>query len=425
MHVAIIGNGVAGVAAAFEIRKRQPEWRITMISGESRYHYSRPALMYIFMGHMRYQDTKPFEDRVWEEKRIDLLRAWVTGIDVATKTLTLHGEPEISYDRLVIATGSKPNRFGWAGQDLDGVQGLWGLPDLKLLHENAARAERAVIVGGGLIGIELGEMLHSRGIHVTFLVREPSYWNNVLPPEESALVNEEIRRHGVELLLDSELDRIEDDGKGRVGAIVTKDGRRIECELVGLTAGVSPNVDLARSTEIPVGRGVLVNEQLATQVPDVWACGDCAEIVTPEGERNIIEQVWYTGQMQGEIVGANIAGEDLTHRQPTWWNSAKFFDLEYQTYGRVHRRIEGERNLVWTHPTEAKCIRVVDLPGEGVIGVQTMGIRFRHRTCEQWIEEKRSAEWVLEHLSDANFDPEFFARHEREAAATMKEQMIR
>ena len=112
----------------------------------------------------------------------------------------------------------------------------------------------AVIVGGGLIGIELAEMLHSRNIHVTFLVREASYWNNILPAEESAMINRVIREQGIDLRLETELAEIVDDGAGRVGAVTTKTGDRLDCQLVGLTAGVGPNLDLVKTTDIPVGR---------------------------------------------------------------------------------------------------------------------------------------------------------------------------
>ena len=162
MHIAIIGNGATGVAAAKRIRQLQPDWKITLISGESDYHYSRPALMYIFMGHMSFKDTKPYQDHFWKINNIDLLRAWVTEIDHKNKELTLHQKGQLTYDKLLIATGSKSNKFGWPGQDLKGVQGLWDLMDLRSLYENVKNAKRAVIVGGGLIGIELAEMIHSR-----------------------------------------------------------------------------------------------------------------------------------------------------------------------------------------------------------------------------------------------------------------------
>ncbi len=96
MHVAIIGNGITGVTAALRVREKRPDWRITMISGESKHHYSRPALMYVFMGHMRYEDIKPYEDSFWEEKRFNLVRAWVTEIDTNKNTLRVHDAPPIT-----------------------------------------------------------------------------------------------------------------------------------------------------------------------------------------------------------------------------------------------------------------------------------------------------------------------------------------
>ena len=174
MNVVIVGNGITGVSAGIRIRQLQPDWKITLVSGESKYHYSRPALMYIFMGHMSYEDTKPYEDNFWEKNEIRLIRDWVTNIDIKNNRLELHRSKLMNYDKLLLATGSKSNKFGWPGQDLDGVQGLYDLMDLRELYENVQDVKDAVIVGGGLIGIELAEMLHSRNIHVTFLVRENS-----------------------------------------------------------------------------------------------------------------------------------------------------------------------------------------------------------------------------------------------------------
>jgi len=420
LHVAILGNGVAGVSAALRLRAKRPDWRITLVSGESTHHYSRPALMYVFMGHMRYQDTKPFEDSFWGEQRLELLRGWVTRIDVERKRLELHGQPPLAWDKLLIATGSKPNRFGWPGQDLAGVQGLWGLQDLKTLHEGCALARAAVIVGGGLIGVELAEMLHSRGLHVTFLVRERSYWSSILPPEESRMVNREIARHGVELRLGTQLKEIQDDGRGRVGAVLTDQGERLACQLVGLTTGVSPNLDVLKDTPIRCGRGVLVDRSLRTSVSDVFAAGDCAEIETG-GAKNLLQQVWYTGKMQGELAADVIAGEACVYEPGIWFNSAKFFDLEYQTYGRVNLEVPGEASLYWEHSGGRQSVRIVHVGGK-VIGFNLMGLRWRHEVCERWVREERELGHVLARLGEANFDPELFRRHEPEMAAAFARQ---
>lgn len=421
MHVVIVGNGIAGVTAALRVRAEQPEWRVSIISGESRYHYSRPALMYVYMGQMRYQDAKPFEDSMWQERRIDLIRDWAVAVDTDRRLVRLHRGSPVAYDRLLIATGSKSNRFGWKGQDLAGVQGLYDLMDMELLGRNTNRCRNAVIVGGGLIGIELAEMLHAQGIPVTFLVREESYWDNVLPKEESGMINRLIREHGFDLKLSTQLQEIVDDGHGRVGAVVTDTGERILCQLVGLTAGVSPNIDLARGTSIGTGRGILVDASFRTSAEHVFAAGDCAEIQPGGDARNLIQQVWYTGRAQGEVAGRVIAGETCTYDPGIWFNSAKFLDLEYQVYGRVNMRLPGEKNLYWEHPGNRHAVRIVYVNGV-VVGMNFMGIRYRHEVCERWIREQRSVAHVLTDLSAGNFDPEFFDRHEDEIVGALADQ---
>ena len=423
MHVVIIGNGITGATAALELRRLDADCRITMISGESRYHYSRPALMYIFMGHMSYQDTKPHQDHTWADNRIDLVRAWITAIDTDARQLTLHGGGDLAYDKLLIATGAKSNKFGWPGQDLRGVQGLYDLQDLKRLHDSVQNTRHAVIVGGGLIGIELAEMLHSCGVPVTFLVREASYWDNVLPAEESAMVGRIIREAGFGLRLKTGLKEIVGDSHGRACAVVTDADERLECQLVGLTAGVSPNIDLLEDTTIETGRGVLVDWSLRTNVPDVLAAGDCAEIVTDGDSRNLVQQVWYTGKRQARVAARVLAGMEAVYDPGVWYNSAKFLDLEYHTYGQVNLDVPDEQNLYWEHPDGLRSIRIVHLQ-DRVIGFNTMGVRFRHRVCEAWIAERRPLEYVLDHLEEANFDPEFHRRFEAHVANQFKESLV-
>lgn len=219
------------------------------------------------------------------------MRDWVVGGDLEARWLALHRAGELRFDRLLLATGSQPNRFGWPGQELDGVQGLYGLPDLRRLHDTVQCTHHAALVGGGLIGVELAERLLSHGVRVTRLVREESYRCNVLPREESALVNDEARAHGVELRPGPELGWIEADGRGRVAAVHTARGERIECQLVDLTARVSPNLDLARELGLACERGVLVDRSLRSRVPDFLAAGDCAEAVLGGAEPNLLQQV--------------------------------------------------------------------------------------------------------------------------------------
>ena len=418
-HIVIIGNGIAGVTAARHIRKLSDK-KITIVSVESKYFFSRTALMYVYMGHMKFEHTQPYENHFWKKNRIELVDGYVTMVNTHEKIIQIDGAPDLNYDKLVIATGSKPNKFGWPGQDLDGVQGLYSKQDLELLEENAPNnkvCKRAVIVGGGLIGIELAEMLRTRNIPVTFLVREDSFWNGVLPKGESEMINEHIREHHIDLRLGASLKEINSDEHGKVKSVtIAETGEQIECNLVGLTAGVTPNIDFLKDSGIELGRGVKVNRFLETNVKDVFAIGDCAEQHEAIGNRRPIEAVWYTGRMMGETLAQTICGNRMEYKPGHWFNSAKFLDIEYQTYGWVFsekRKKETEAHFHWRHPKEKICITLAfDKDSETLLGINTFGIRLRHEVFDRWLNEKRNVDYVLEHLLDANFDPEFYKNFE-------------
>ncbi|MEM9552721.1 MAG: FAD-dependent oxidoreductase [Acidobacteriota bacterium] len=412
--IVILGNGIAGITAARHLRKRCDD-PILVISGESDHFFSRTALMYIYMGHMKYEHTKPYEDWFWDKNRIEVRRLWIASLDLGARCLVAASGERIPYDVLVLATGSKSNRFGWPGQDLRGVQGLYNLQDLETMEEHTAGVDRAVVVGGGLIGIEMAEMLRTRGIDVTLLVREPHWMSHAYPLEESQMIEREIRRHGVDLRLSSELERIEGDAVGRAETVITKDGAEIPARFVGLTVGVSPNIDFLRGSGLELDRGILVDEYLRTSAPDVYAVGDCAQVREPKPGRRPVEPLWYTGRIMGHTAGLTIAGEETKYDPGAWFNSAKFFDLEWQVYGSVPATPgDGESTIVWVSDDERYGLRL-NYRDEtlAVVGFQTMGIRYRQEACERWIAEERPMPWVLANLRAANFDPETYATHEQ------------
>jgi NADPH-dependent 2,4-dienoyl-CoA reductase/sulfur reductase-like enzyme len=366
--------------------------------------------MYVYMGHLRFQDTQPYEAHFWKKNRIELVQAWVDAIDVNARKLQLRDGRSRTYDKLIIATGSVTNIFGWPGQDLGRVQGLYHRQDLESMEAATPHLKNVVVVGGGLIGIEMAEMFHSRHIPVTMLVREKSYWNGVLPAEESEMINRHIREHGIDLRLSMELREIADDGTGNAGAVVTNTGEHIACQFVGITAGVRPNVDMLRDSGIEIGRGVLVNNHLQTNQPDVYAIGDCAELRTPQPGRRAIEAVWYVGRMMGETVAQNICRTPVEYDPGIWFNSAKFFDIEYQVYGDVPTEYEHAGKTSWYRESGCgrKSVRIVyDQATERVLGFNLMGTRFRQEVCHHWIGSGASLETVLRDLQQATFDPEF------------------
>jgi NAD(P)H-nitrite reductase large subunit len=422
-QVVIIGNGIAGITAARNIRKRS-NFKITVISSESPYFFSRTALMYIYMGHMKFDHTKPYEDNFWSKNNIDLVYDHVEQIETDLRVLRMRSKKSVQYDILVIAVGSKPAFFNWPGQELAGVQGLYSLQDLHRMEEDTKGVKHAVIVGGGLIGIEMAEMLRSRNIEVTMLVREKEFWSNVLPLQEAKMISRHIRSHHIGLKLETELKEIQSDGSGKVKSVVTSDNEVIDCEFVGITTGVFPNVEFLKSSAIEVNKGVLVDEFLQTNIPDVYAIGDCVERKYDLPGRRKIEQVWYTGRMMGEVLAQTICGEKTKYEPGPWFNSAKFFEIEYQTYGTIGNQVkENEQDFYWEHPSGVKCVHLVwDKNSDEFVGINSFGIRLRHEVFDRWLRQRKSIQFVVENLHEANFDPEFFSRHEKEIVNEMAAQ---
>lgn len=422
--IVIIGNGIAGITAAREIRKRSDD-KITVISAETDHFFSRTALMYVFMGHMEYHHIKPYEDWFWQKNRIDLVRAQVERVDFTAKALHLEGAV-VAYDVLILAVGSKPNFFGWPGQNLRGVQGLYGMPDLERMQADTVGVRQAVVVGGGLIGIELAEMLLSKGIQTTMLVREESYWNNVLPPEESAMIGNHIGEHHVDLQLNTELAEMVDDSNGRVGAIKTKTGETIPAQFVGVAVGVSPNISFLKNTPLETDRGILVNEHLETNLPGVYAIGDCVQHRNPPKDRKPLEQIWYTGRIMGETLAQTLTNSQTAYQPGVFFNSAKFFDIEYQTYGLAPADLNNHphlRTFCWQNKAKKLLMRFYFHAETGAIaGMNTFGIRQRQVVWSRWIGEERPIAEVMANLAEANFDPEFFRRYEPEIVAAFAEQ---
>jgi NADPH-dependent 2,4-dienoyl-CoA reductase/sulfur reductase-like enzyme len=407
MRYVIVGNGVAGITAAFTIRSRERNASITVISGESDYFFSRTALMYAFMDRLMLRDLEPHERKVYDRQRIERVRGWVTGIDAPGHSVTLRDGRSIAYDRLLLATGSLPNRPAWTGADQvrAGLVHFVTLEDLEQCERLTRRGEKAVVVGGGLIGVELVECLVHHGMEVAFLVREPWYWPAALGQPEGQMIAEHMRRHGVEVIADELVARVETDAAGRAVAVHTESGRRYDCGLLGVTIGVHPAVEWLSAIANPpqVRRGIIVDTAFRSSLNDVWACGDCAEVVSDD-RPPFVEQIWYSAKRQGDLAARSMLGDRVEYEPPIFYNSAKFFDIEYTTVGVFG--IAGSHEFYARVPGREASIRIAESAGY-VIGFNMLGSRWDHTYFERWIAERRSLDYVVQHLAEAQFDVEF------------------
>ncbi|QDG49613.1 NAD(P)/FAD-dependent oxidoreductase [Persicimonas caeni] len=412
MHFVIIGNGVAGIEAAFAIRDRlgPGEAKITVISDETDYFFSRTALMYAYMDKLDRRDLEPYERKVYAQKQIELVRGRVVDLDAAEASLRLQDGSTVAYDRLLLAVGAKPRMVPFAGLDEveEGLVHFVSMQDLDECERLTWSTERAVVVGGGLIGVELVESLTHHGVEVTFLVREPWFWPAALGKEEAEIVAEHIREHGVDLRMEEEMSEIQVDDAGRVSGVRTNLGDEIPCQMLGVAIGVQANVEWLQGVSTPpaINRGVMVDRSFRTTLPNVWAAGDCVEVDV--GRRpGLVETIWYSAKRHGKLAGLSMAGERVEYHPPLFYNSTKFFELEFTTVGDCVDVADGATTLFRKMPGKPISQRIVANERGEVIGFNMLGSRFDHRVLEQWIHDRRDLAWVQRHLQEAQFDVEF------------------
>ena len=276
-----------------------------------------------------------------------------------------------AYGQLLLATGSEPRKAPWPGKEAKGVQGLYHKQDLEQLEALTPNIATAVVIGGGLIGVELAEMLHSRGKRVIFLIREQRFWDQVLSKEEAQCVTEYLIQHGIEVHCDTTVAAFESSAKGELSAVKTTGDLRFEAQFAGVTIGVTPQIEIFKNSGLNVNKGILVDAYLKTNLKDVYAAGDCAELQQPPQGRNSIEPVWYSGRSMGAAVGSTLAGKPIKYDPGTWFNSAKFFDIEYQTYGSIANKSDATTtHWFWKHPTKNCSFRIAyDSKSSSILGL--------------------------------------------------------
>ncbi|MFU8804205.1 MAG: NAD(P)/FAD-dependent oxidoreductase [Bradymonadaceae bacterium] len=412
MHYIIIGNGVAGTEAALAIRRRHSpkEARITLISDETDYFFSRTALMYAYMEKLDRREMEPYERKVYDRQKIARIRDRVVDLNADAQTITLSSDQVLSYDRLLLAVGTRARKLPHSGLDAikEGVVNFVSMQDLDACERLTWSTEQAVVIGGGLIGIELAECFHHHRIKTTFLVREPYFWPMALGPEEGRMVSEHIRAHGIDLRLEDELESVEADETGRVKELITRSGKTIPCQMLGIAIGVQPSVGWLEDVTTPptLGRGIRVDESFRTSLPGVFAAGDCAEIDRDRESKPLLETIWYSAKRQGELAGLSMIGDEVDYEPPIFFNSSKFFDVEFTTVGDVTDVPAGTRTLYRKMPGKNISQRIVH-DGDRVLGFNMLGSRWDHTLLQRWVAQRRPIDYVLEHLREAQFDVEF------------------
>jgi nitrite reductase (NADH) large subunit len=336
MKYVIIGAGVAGFAAIEAIRSKDKTGEIVMVSDDPHGYYSRPGLAYYLTGELDDKALFPFTQDDYKKLHFKYYKNRVTRILRNEHALELDGRSRLPYHKLLIAVGARALPLNIPGANLNGVVKLDQLSDAKNILKISRRGKTAVVIGGGITAIELTEGLLTRGMKVHYLMRGERYWSNVLDQHESLIVEERLRSEGVVLHPRTEVKEITG-RNGRVESVSLQDGRKLRCDMVAYAIGIKPCIELLQNMDLALDRGVLVNEQLQTNDPDIFAAGDVAQVYDPLSGHSVLDSLWSPARDQGRVAGMNMAGHKMAYLKAPPFNVTRLAGLTTTIIGAVGR----------------------------------------------------------------------------------------
>jgi nitrite reductase (NADH) large subunit len=326
----VVGNGMAGMRTVEELLSRAPDrFDITVIGAEPHVNYNRILLSSVLAGEMTFDEIVVNPPSWYDERGICLIAGKLAAaVDGAERRVMLSGGGAVLYDKLLLATGSKPLAPPIPGLGLPGVRAFRTIADVDAMIEAAHSHRRAVVIGGGLLGLEAAWGLRRRGMSVAVVHLMPTLMERQLDIAAAELLRRDLDRRGIAFLVNCQTEEIL--GTERAEGVLLADGRRIPADLVVLAVGIRPNIDLARSAMLDVNRGILVGDDMRTSDPDIYAVGECIE---HNGQVfGLVAPIWQ----QAQVCGARLAGDDnAVYFPPPVFTSLKITGIDVFSAGAL------------------------------------------------------------------------------------------
>ncbi len=333
-HYIIVGSSIAGMSAAEAIRGRDAAAAISIVSDESHGLYSRPGLAYLLRGDIPEKQLFSRTPDDVRQLRAATIHARAEQLRPAQHQVVLANGQTLTYDRLLLATGSSAVPPDFPGANLHGVLKLDNLDDTRVLMKAAGRNKTAIVIGGGITALELVEGLRARGMRVHYFMRGDRFWANVLDEAESRLIEERLCDEGVIIHTRTQIKQAV--GKrDKLTAVETPSGETLKCDVLAVAIGVKPRLELAQMAGLKIDRGLLVDEYLRTSAPDVYAAGDVAQVYDPHSGRAVLDVLWSTALEQGRAAGLNMAGAQQPYIKQVAMNVTQLAGLVTTIIGAV------------------------------------------------------------------------------------------
>jgi len=368
----IIGASAAGIGAVEAIRDVDPVGTIAVISEELCPHYSRPMISDFVSGQVSFPEMMCREDDFWRKNDVqELLGRKAMTIDFPKKRVTLDNGERVIYEELLIATGGKPFCPRIEGADKDGVFTFTTISDAERLAEKLENSKSIVVIGAGLIGVSVTEALVKRGLKVTLVELQDKILSLLLDANGSDIMEDVMRRAGVTIVAGQSVQKIIGNPKNdqAVGGVVLTKGNQIACDAVIVAIGVVPRTELVTGTELKLNRGIIVDNFMKTNLPDVYASGDVAEAWDFTLTQNRLLPLWPLAMSQGKVAGYNMAGKKTEYAGGTNMSSLKYFGIPVVSIGITNPKDPTTFEILTKHEPEKNLYKKIVLKDNIVVGI--------------------------------------------------------
>ncbi len=389
-HHLILGAGPAGIIAAETLRKHCPQDRITVVGDEKEAPYSRMAIPYLLIGNIEEKGTWLRKGAThFADLRVELVQARASKVDAAEKNVVLDNGQTLTFDQLLIATGSHPVRPPIPGLDLPGVHTCWTLEDARAIAALAKPGAKVLQMGAGFIGCIIMEALKQRGVELSVVEMGDRMVPRMMGPMAGGMIRDWCEAKGVKVFTGTKVEAIEkaDESTGLVGKIAgalglgggagsglrvrLSGGQSVEADLVISATGVRPAIGFLEGSGITCLQGILTNERMQTNVPGIYAAGDCAEAFDMVSGKTIVSAIQPNAAEQARVAALNMAGQDTTLKGVTQINVLDTLGLISTSFGNW-QGVEGGEHVELTDQAEGKHLSL-QFDGDVLVGCNAVG----------------------------------------------------
>jgi nitrite reductase (NADH) large subunit len=379
----IIGNGVAGTTAAENIRKLDKAGKITLVTEESTPFYFRMRLPEFISGDLIEDKLIAKKDQWYKDQRIDLkLNTRIQGADPGKKAVMTQDNQEIPYDRLLVATGSRSFIPPMKGADKKGVFALRTIQDAREIVAWAKKIQKVVLIGGGLLGLETGNALRKVGKNLAVVEFFPRLLPRQLDVAGAGRLQTIMEGMGFAFRLGAKTQEIK--GEDRVNGVLLEGGEVLPAEMVIISAGVRPALELAKALSLDQDKGVKVDEEMKTNQPGIYAAGDVAEF------KGIPYGIWTAATEQGQIAGTNMAGGKALYKGTVMANTLKVVGIDLASAGNIDVENKLESKIF----TDQKVYKKIVIENDQIVGCIMLGDTKNFTKITKMMSEKQNVSQV-------------------------------